>query len=962
MATTEPRAHNEYTIGWVCALPKEQTAATAMLDERHPDLPKPSTDQNAYILGAIGSHNIVIACLPKGKIGTVSAATVATQMISTYPSIRFGLMVGIGSGVPPKVRLGDVVVSTPIGHSPGTVRWDFGKTKEKGFGRCGALNNPPTLLLTALTKLETEHELNGSKVLEYVEEIGRKYPRLVSKYLKSDSLKDVLFRADYSHVGGGDSVADKNEMEEEEKQESCQFCDQTMVIRRKPREMKIHYGLIASGNQVIKDTTFRDELDKDLGGSVLCIENEAAGLMNTFPCLVVRGICDYADSHKNEDWQEHAAAVAAAFAKDLIGYVQPGDVEKESLAKDAINKILGTLSKVQGNIEAINYLLDDEKNHKILNWFTPVDYGLQQSDYLAKRQPGTGDWFLNSEEFQTWLNDDTSSPTREGTQPPLGEVSKVLLDIITTYSKVFITIDALDECAASEDCRSRFLKEIFKLQKNSGVRILATSRPILSIMDQFALQGCLNLPIRATDDDIRKYLDDRLPRIEGVVQRDSELQEEVKRMIIKSVDGMFLLARLQVDSLVDLGLPHEVRAILEGNQTGSSPYHKIYGQTIKKIKARGGIPGQRAMKVLSWITCAQRPLSPSELQHALAVDIGVIAGRSELNTEYLLEPKYMVALCGGLVTIDEASNVIRLIHFTTQEYLANLLLNAHAEIARTCISYLSYGNFNYEDTGLDSMKLKRKFELNALYEYAARYWGFHARSIDGDESVLKFLRNRSQVTTFTYSFSPYPQYFPSLSNRGGKMHIAAYWGLEKSLLVLIKEGRAKQNVLLRSWALYLPIFGHGDLEFDARDSIGRTPLHWAARHGKEAVVRVLLNEGAKVDAKDRTGITPFHLTVYGPHSEIAKILLAKGANINGCFEYWTPLTTALKLGHYEMVKFLLANGADANANPPEFKSPLAIAAGIGNYEMIKLLLAYGADINAGPPSHGTPLRDGKIIM
>src|SRR3954454_19653338 len=120
---TSPRSHNEYTVGWVCAPPKEQTAAIAMLDEKHPNLSNPANDSNAYTLGSIGKHNIVIACLPKSQVGTVQAATAATQMTNTFPSIKIGLMVGIGGGIPSKVRLGDVVVGTEI------IQWDFGKAE-----------------------------------------------------------------------------------------------------------------------------------------------------------------------------------------------------------------------------------------------------------------------------------------------------------------------------------------------------------------------------------------------------------------------------------------------------------------------------------------------------------------------------------------------------------------------------------------------------------------------------------------------------------------------------------------------------------------------------------------------------------------------------------------------------------------------------------------------------------------
>ncbi|KAM0256424.1 hypothetical protein ACHAQJ_004949 [Trichoderma viride] len=343
------KSHDDYSVGWICALSKEQTAATAMLDEIHDDLRKPPHDSNVYTLGSIGGHNVVIACLPKGRYGNNSATNVATLMIGTFPSIKVGLMVGIGGGIPPKVRLGDVVVSTPEGQYPGVVQWDFGKAKQGGeFERIGALNNPPNSLLSALAKLETVHKLMGSKAPEYIEEAAQKYPKAAKGFLRSDSLTDMQFKADYVHINKPSGLDETQEEEEEEEEEetdkeessdeedsdekerdSCQLCNKAKAKRRKSRSMRAHYGLIASGNQVIKDGVFRDKLNKDLGGSVLCIEMEAAGLMNNFPCLVIRGICDYADSHKNKAWQEHAAAAAAAFAKELLGYVQSSDVEGE---------------------------------------------------------------------------------------------------------------------------------------------------------------------------------------------------------------------------------------------------------------------------------------------------------------------------------------------------------------------------------------------------------------------------------------------------------------------------------------------------------------------------------------------------------------------------------------------------------------------------------------------------------
>jgi nucleoside phosphorylase len=132
----------------VCARPKEMVVARSMLDHIFSDLLLPPSDHNTYSLGRIGVHNVVIACPPKGDI-TTSAARVTTQMSSTFTSIRFCLMVGIGGSVPSRshdIRLGDVTVSMPTDQHGGVIQRDFGKTtKGDRFERTGALNGPPTV-------------------------------------------------------------------------------------------------------------------------------------------------------------------------------------------------------------------------------------------------------------------------------------------------------------------------------------------------------------------------------------------------------------------------------------------------------------------------------------------------------------------------------------------------------------------------------------------------------------------------------------------------------------------------------------------------------------------------------------------------------------------------------------------------------------------------------------------------
>jgi nucleoside phosphorylase len=308
------RKHEDYQIGIICALAAEKAPMVAMLDETHQKLEKENGDDNDYTLGRIGVHNVVIACLPAGLVGNGPAAIVANNMRRSFP-IKFGLMVGIGGGVWSKkddLRLGDVVVSSPTGTHGGVVQWDFGKTGKGGqFHRTGYLDKPPAVLLHALQALKTFDITDGIDIEGSLSLMVRNKPRMGKSYRYQGTEHDVLFEATYDHEGD----------------ETCEVCDVGLIVKRASRDgntPKIHYGGIASGNEVMKDGTTRDKIAKEEG--VVCFEMEAAGLMDNFRCLVIRGICDYADTHKNKIWQPYAAATAAAFARELLGFVDEQEV------------------------------------------------------------------------------------------------------------------------------------------------------------------------------------------------------------------------------------------------------------------------------------------------------------------------------------------------------------------------------------------------------------------------------------------------------------------------------------------------------------------------------------------------------------------------------------------------------------------------------------------------------------
>ncbi|KAH0026544.1 purine and uridine phosphorylase, partial [Aureobasidium melanogenum] len=316
----------EYTIGWICALSTEHTAACLFLDEEH-DQPDPDLiavgDNNAYTLGLMAGHKVVIAVLPHGEYGTTTTAIVATNMLRSFPNIKVGLMVGIGGGAPTKehdIRLGDVVVSSPQDGKGGVYQYDYGKRiQNHDFKPTGHLNQPPSAVLTAMALLVSKFERKGNQVRETIDAILENNTRLKKKYGRPKS--DHLYVSDFVHP------------QDDEGQGCRNFCETqpSNLIHRPPREdyeddPAVHCGLIASGNSLMKDALIRDSLASK---GILCFEMEAAGLMNNFPCLVVRGICDYSDSHKNKEWQGYAAMTAAAYTKDLLKVMVPKRVEGE---------------------------------------------------------------------------------------------------------------------------------------------------------------------------------------------------------------------------------------------------------------------------------------------------------------------------------------------------------------------------------------------------------------------------------------------------------------------------------------------------------------------------------------------------------------------------------------------------------------------------------------------------------
>ncbi|KAJ4859190.1 ankyrin repeats (3 copies) domain-containing protein [Trichoderma breve] len=1001
---SKPLSYNDYIVGWICALSEERTAATAMLDERHDSLPiSNSSDTNSYTLGAIGKHNVVVVCLPEGEIGTNSAASVIMQLVTTFPSIKFGLLVGIGGGIPPRVRLGDIVVSTPVGEYPGVVQWDLGKATGTGFVRTGSLDRPPKALLSALTTMKTNHEMEGNKISQLLEELARKWPRLASKYTWNDRLKDAAF--------------------EEENADD----------KRSPGDPRIHYGLIASGNQVIKDGSMRDEINARLCGQVLCVEMEAAGVMNNFPCLVIRGICDYADSKKNDHWQGYAASIAAALTKELLQIVRPTQIEGEPSAKDF-------LSQVHQSVSHIQLKVDEQEEKQILDWLTPIDYGSLHSDCYKRLQPGTGEWFLGQKEFQDWITGSNNTlfchgipgagktilaslvishlsskfrgisdigityvyfnynkqedqdfqkllasllkqlagglhpfpestkelyheHSKKRTRASLVELETDLRCVMTKYSEVFIILDALDECQFFE--LNLFLSALFELQKEHRIRILTTSRPIPEVMDRLNNLNIIKLQIRAETSDVTKYIEAHIDRLPKVARESPILRDEIKADISEAVDGMFLLAQIYVVLLQDKITVNDIRrqlVIFKSRNTENSGDQKgkmlayAYEQAIERIRNQKEGFRSLAMRALAWVTLAKRQITTLELQHALATQ----SGMTTLSQDDLPDLTDITSACVGLLTVDEESRIIRLVHYTTHEYLEQTrnswFPGAEESILRSCLTYLSFEIFKSGHCRSDE-GFEHRIGSFPLFHYAANHWECHlSHNTEVIDEVLHLLECQTSVEASLQArlvlkqhplHQNYSQEFPS--NMTG-LHAAAVLGLTEATKLLLERGYSPDAIDSYNYTplSLASIYGHeavaellvvAGADLEIKDlKYKRTPLMWASARGYEAMVKLLLEKASDVNAQDCVGRTPLSLAANFQDKRIIKLLLQRGSDVD--------------------IYQLIEGGTDLNARTYANRTILSHAAELGRQNVIQLLIETGkVDLNEADGETGlTPLH------
>ncbi|KAJ3570125.1 hypothetical protein NPX13_g5838 [Xylaria arbuscula] len=461
--SSPPASYNDFEIAIICALPLEADAVVALFDRRWDSrrYRKAPGDTNTYSTGAIGHHNVVLVHLP--NMGKVAAARAAACLHTSYGGIRLALVVGICGGIPSngspndRIVLGDVVISN------GIVQYDFGRQFPHGFVRKtevqDSLPRPPPAVRSFLARLQTNNtrSLLQEQVLDYLSILQHK---LGSSAAYPGIKEDWLFNSTYCHkhhtssgrlgcleCDSGISNTCNAALKLSCQELGCNERERIPHMWKKPSSKfpAIHFGCVASSDSVMKFGEDRDKASRD---GVIAFEMEGAGIWETFPgCLIIKGVCDYADSHKNKLFQGFAAATAAATTKAVLNFWGP------RISSSSREKSNNTMQAAHSTAEGVNLTTPSRPRHLGLNGMSPamvepaqrvaVLKSLYASPYRDRmernpdRVDGTCEWVVTHKYFQRWQGHSSSSMLLVSADPGCGKsvLSKYLVDHILPSTK-----------------------------------------------------------------------------------------------------------------------------------------------------------------------------------------------------------------------------------------------------------------------------------------------------------------------------------------------------------------------------------------------------------------------------------------------------------------------------------------------------------------------------------------------
>ncbi|KAL8831035.1 MAG: hypothetical protein Q9191_001102 [Dirinaria sp. TL-2023a] len=541
-----------------------------------------------------------------------------------------------------------------------------------------------------------------------------------------------------------------------------------------------------------------------------------------------------------------------------------------------------------------------------------------------------------------------STHVDKGTRPKLKEIADELRKETDRFQKVYVFIDALDELT-DEQTRETFIDQF---QAFSNICLMVTSRYFESLARLFKNAAILEIAAHATD--VQRYVTGRIAqggRLSRHIKADATLEKAIGDSVVKNADKMFLLAQLHMDSLV---LQVSQKAVRQALDTLPKGLDATYDEAMSRIDEQGEQDTRLAGQVLSWISFAVRPLELAELREALSIELEA----PELDNSAAPDDELITSVCAGLVVIDPKSEVVRLCHYSAEEYLkrsrAVRFPTAQTDIAQACLTYLMFHEFK-QGPIKDEYKALQHIIDHRLLAYASTNWGKHLQGPPEEklqQMTLQFLSGDDGRMAHSVQIASWLDYFyRGCSQKYPKnvigLHLAADFGLEIILETLLKQGA----------------------DVGAKDSNGENALHKAAKGGHKAPVQILLGRGLDVMTEDSFGWTALHKAATSGSDEVVLVLLQAGATISKGVDGRTALHFAAEFGSEEIASVLLGEGADvsATANPTfgdswdrKFnagRTPLHWAASNGYDGLIKLLSGRGANIDARNSTLRTPLQE-----
>ncbi|KAJ7288474.1 ankyrin repeat-containing domain protein [Mycena rebaudengoi] len=538
------------------------------------------------------------------------------------------------------------------------------------------------------------------------------------------------------------------------------------------------------------------------------------------------------------------------------------------------------------------------------------------------------------------------------TRPSLDEVHELLRLAVARYSKVYIVVDAMDEYPEKQ--RSILLSKLSAL--GVSVNLMLTARPHINVDP--SLPHVQTVEISASEHDIRQYVDAEISkstRLSKHVRNRPELRDEIEEKIIHNADGMFLLAKLCIDSL---STKLTVKAVRDTLSNLPKDLKQTYDEVMDRINRQNEDDRDIALLALTWVVNAKRPLSVSEFLEALAIEPGATA----LDPDNLLDIEFVVSVCAGLITVDEADQIVRLVHYTAQNYLDGVQASqfpwAQIEITWRCLTYLCFDSFLELP---QYWMLRQKFLVeHALLAYAARYCLVHAA---GQPEGEPYVRNMliaflEQAHRWLSSFELKDDKF-WWPKSPSKLWFSAFFNLKEVARHLVMLGMAIQEVdnplapaSFRGHLDIIQIFIESGVDVNMEES-GKSALQVASASGQESAARLLIDNGAEINALGFYG-TALLEAIDNGHEPIARLLIENGADVTGLHARYVHMASLS--GQESVVQLLIANGADIHLVDEYYGSALQAASQGGHESVARLLIEKGAKINAPGGIHGNALQ------